>query len=130
MISDATLKRLREQFIRPTHECTDEYQYAKSIAGTDEDPFWCFRCRLHSVVNNVCLECGEDERAKYGDFERDMTAEEWALIAPSIRIARAPRNTRPATEERRDYWRKKQRESRQARAALQPKAETEGEQEK
>ncbi len=82
--SPEKLQELRAKFIRPAHECTQQFREARILAGTSESLVWCFKCREHLVVNNICLGCGRDRRAKYGDFEREMTHEEWETVRVNL----------------------------------------------
>lgn len=111
-----TLARLRRQFIRPSHELSDEFDYAKSMAGTKVAPWWCFKCLVHAVVNNVCQSCGRDERVRHGDFERDVALEEWEQVRANLsRPINVRTTSQRVSEKLRTYWRRKQRESRKRR---------------
>lgn len=112
-----SLEELSRRFIRPSHECSDEFDYAKSLSGTKELPFYCMKCQAHLIINNVCQGCGKDERPRYGDFEREMTLAEWENVRDNLPDPTpAPRPLR-STEEQRTYWSRKQAESRKRRGA-------------
>lgn len=77
---NSALAELRERFIRPDHEFTPAFQLAKTMAGSVMLPWRCSSCLEYHIVNNVCSNCGRDDRLRYGDFERTMTESEWANV--------------------------------------------------
>lgn len=115
-LTEERIAELRDMFIRPAHECTEQFQEARLMAGTVDAVAWCTRCKEHSVINNVCLTCGNDKRARYGDFEREMTSEEWKQIQPNLPLPAFVRHTAQSSETQRAYWRQKQTEARQRKA--------------
>lgn len=85
-LPEETRSRLKAMFIRPDHECTEQYQEAKMMAGSARQPWRCSKCGKYGMVNNVCRECGNDERARYGDFEREMSPEEWESVKRNLPV--------------------------------------------
>jgi hypothetical protein len=63
-LSEERLSTLKREFI----VSDEEYKEQKRYAGTPEHPYHCERCNTWTIVNNVCSNCGKDERARYGDF--------------------------------------------------------------
>lgn len=86
VLPEETRLRLKAMLIRPDHECTESYQEAKMMAGSAEQPWRCSKCGKYGMVNNVCRECGNDERARYGDFEREMSPEEWESVKRNLPV--------------------------------------------
>lgn len=66
--SDTVSAGLRRKFIRPMEALTPSYLEQKECAGTIGKFFWCVKCKMHAIANNVCANCGKDDRALRGDF--------------------------------------------------------------
>lgn len=69
---------LARKFIRPMEALTPSYLEAKESAGSVGRFFWCSQCETHSIANNICTQCGTDNRARYGDFlfDPDMSLDD------------------------------------------------------